>query len=433
MAQKVPPSNVVPFRKPDTSGGRSFQLPSWVPRELVSTATGWIVLLNLAVWLAMIVVSRGAGIFTRFPTEVTYAFGSLVPELASTQPWRLLSSTFIHADLSHIGMNMAILWFLGRQLERAYGAGRFVALYLFASLLGDVCSLAWHLVGTPGTSVGASGGVLGVVAGLAAFFWRATGRHSDHTRQWLWFCGLGLVGGVVMSMFGMPVDNAAHLGGMVGGFVLSYWVFAGQPWWPPAVARGVLVAGGLMAVSSIGLSLAMTGSPESASAAALGPAVGEEGAEALVRGDFVTAEKKLAEAIQASPEDPMLRTLHATALVELGRDDEAQRELIEADALLERIRREQPSSAAAALAHAKVLNLLGRDEDADAALLEGVKGRGDGETFARIAESLERRGLLEDARLAAAKGRIAEPRNMRVREIHTRINEKLAARKGADD
>lgn len=429
MAQKVPPSNVVPFRKPDGSGGRSFQLPAWVPRELVGTATGWIVLLNLAVWIVMIVVSRGAGILTRFPVEITYAFGALDPEVVATQPWRLLSSTLVHADLGHIAMNMAILWFTGRQLERAYGSGRFVALYLFASLFGGVFSVAWHLLGTMGTSVGASGGVLGVVAGLAAFFWRATGRNSDATRQWLWFCGFGLVGGLVASIFGMAVDNAAHLGGMAGGFTLSFWVFAGRPSWSRTLNRTVLGGGALLALGSIGLSLSFSRSLEPISAESLLPTSQREGAVALANRDYVTAERKLAEAIEDVPNDFYLRVLRATALVELGREEEAERELLVADALLERVRAEQPTSAPAALAHAKVLGLLGRDADAQAALLAGVKGRGDGDTFLRIAEALEASGRLEDARLAAAKGRIAEPRNQRLREVHARINEKIAASK----
>ena len=427
MAQKPPPSNVVPFRKLESSGGGGgFRLPAWVPRELVGTATGWIVLANLAVWIAMIVVSYGAGIMTRFPTSVTFAFGSLEPTLSATEPWRMLSSTFIHADIGHIAMNMAILWFTGRQLERAYGSGRLVVLYFSAALMGSVFSIAWHLLASPGSSVGASGGVLGVVAGLAMFFWRATGRNSDLTKQWLWFCGLGLIGGMITSAFGMAVDNAAHLGGMTGGALVS-WLFAGRPAFAPRITRVLLGAATTLVVASIALSLTLGQQIETAPLADPGPDASREGMEALARRDYALAEQRLAAALDQSPGDPWILTQHATALFELELEEKAKAELQAADDVFSEMRALQPQNAVVALGHAKVLLLLERREDGIDALRAGIKGRApDGDTFGHIAVAFEELGLLDEARLAAAKGRIADPRSTKLREIHERINAKIA-------
>lgn len=427
MAQK--PDNVVPFR-PLPKERKPRELPKWVPKELVGTVTGWIVLANVAVWMTMIAVSRGAGVFSRFDAETTFAFGSLVPDIIASQPWRMISSAFVHADFGHVAMNMAILWFTGRQLERAFGSGRFALLYFAAFLTGNVFSLVWHLVASPGTSVGASGGVLGVVAGLAAFFWRATGRHSEQTRQWLWFCGFGLIGGLVVSIFGMPVDNAAHLGGMVAGFLLSWYAFAGRRSLSPLVSRVAVAAVFVSGFASIAASLAT----RDAALVALPPPASSgahtRGLQALAAKDFVAAERELADAIDEGNIDvPMLRTMHAQALVALGRDDEAMAELQAADVGFVEWRLREPQNAYVAYLHAKTLRLLGRDEDAIAALVESTRLRAsDAATWAAIAEQLEQFDRLEAARLAAAKARMAD-RSYKL--LHERINEKIAA-KAAD-
>ena len=425
MAQNPKPSNVVPFRKPAGSGGPRFQLPAWFPRELVGTATGWIVLANLIVWLAMIVASYGAGVLTRFPVGITHAFGALDPELIPTEPWRMLSSTFVHADIGHIAMNMAILWFTGRQLERAYGAGRFTSLYFVAALMGSVFSLVWHLLASPGTSVGASGGVLGVVAGLAVFFWRATGRKSELTKQWIWFCALGLIGGMITSALGMPVDNAAHLGGMIGGGLVS-WMFAGRPAFSPSLSRAILGAGTLLAVASIVLSVVVGSRIQPLRLEDLVPASQRAASAALEAKDYETAEKELAKAVREVPDDPNLRTLHAGALAELGRTTEAERELVAAETLLVALRRREPASAWAALAHASVLDMQDRRDEATEALVEAVDAEGTAETFGKIAEHLLARGRLEDARKAAAKARTRDSGNSEFRELHERIKARIA-------
>ena len=129
------------------------------------------------------------------------------------------------------------------------------------------------------------------------------------------------------------------------------------------------------------------------------------------------------------PGDPWILTQHATALFRLGQEEKAKVELQAADDVFSEMRALQPQNAVVALGHAKVLLLLERQEDGIDVLRAAIKGRApDGDTFGYIAVALEELGLLDEARLAASKGRIADPRSAKLREIHERINAKIAAK-----
>lgn len=388
-------------------------MPAWLAR-LTASVTGWIVLVNAVVWLAMVVSSFGSGILTRFPSSTTWAFGSLVPSLLPTEPWRLVTCLFVHADLMHMAMNMAILWFVGRRLEYAYGPARFAALYLGAGLIGSAASAVWHVV-TDGTSVGASGAVLGVIGGITAFFWKARGRRADETKQWLGFSAMSVGIGFVLSLFGVPVDNAAHAGGLLGGAGIS-WVFAGRRPWEAAAKRGVLASIGIAVAASFALELiAGDRLPESA---------GEEGrmltraeVEAtLMSGDPVEAERLLAQAVSKSPDEPFLRLLHATVLRKLGREEDARGELHAAEALLASLARAQPGNAAVHVSHAEALSALGRKDEAGAALDRALKANGDGQTLARLARELDAAGRIDEAVAAAYRARQADDRYAELHE-----------------
>lgn len=379
----------------------SVPVPAWLSM-MTASVTGWIVLVNVAVWLAMVIASFGGGILTRFPAGTTWAFGSLVPDLLAFEPWRLVTCLFVHGDLMHLAMNMAILWYVGRRLEFAYGPARFAALYLGAGLVGSVASGMWHVV-AGGTSVGASGAVLGVIGGIAAFFWKARGRRADETRQWLGFSAMAVGIGVVLSIFGVPVDNAAHIGGMLGGAGIS-WVFAGRRPWVAGVARGVLAgAAVVVGVSFLG-SLALGDRLPEPATMPRRVSIAEAEA-ALTGGDPNEAESRLARAVADAPDEPILRFLHAKVLLKLDRTEEARGQLHAAEALLATMARAEPANAAVHVTHAQVLRLLGRSSDAGAALDRALEGGGDGETLARLARELEALGRLDEAVAAAYRAR----------------------------
>lgn len=133
------------------------------------------------------------------------------PLLTATEPWRMLTSLFVHSPTSilHILFNMYSLLVIGPLIEHMVGRGRFLALYLLSGFGGSVAVLLF----APASGVlGASGAIFGL---LGAFF--VIQRHlGGNNLQLVIVIGLNLVIGFVIP----NVAWQAHLGGLVvGGLV----------------------------------------------------------------------------------------------------------------------------------------------------------------------------------------------------------------------
>jgi membrane associated rhomboid family serine protease len=139
--------------------------------------------------------------------------GQLVGFLVPDEPWRLLTSGFLHANalpfgLMHVGLNMWVLWVLGRFVEPALGRVRFLALYVTALLGG---ALGVVLLSPESRTVGASGAIYGLMGGAILV---ARERNIDLMRSGL-VTTLGLNLLLTISIPGISIGG--HLGGLVGG------------------------------------------------------------------------------------------------------------------------------------------------------------------------------------------------------------------------
>lgn len=144
------------------------------------------------------------------------------------QPWRLFTSIFLHGNLPHLAFNMFALWQVGQLVERIFGSARFLALYLLAGLAGAVASACWGAIGTAlwhtaASSVGASGAVFGIIGGLLAFIRRDNSGVpptvvADLRGSILPFLLFNLTAGFLYP----HTDNAAHLGGLAGGWLAGH-------------------------------------------------------------------------------------------------------------------------------------------------------------------------------------------------------------------
>ncbi len=147
----------------------------------------------------------------------------------SFQPWQLLSYGFLHGNLTHIFFNMFGLWMFGRDLERLMGGRRFVAYYLTCVVGAAIVQLiVASLQGGVYPTVGASGGIFGILLAYAMFFPNRTVMLlfppiPMRAKYFVLFYGLlELYLGVSGRAPG--VANFAHLGGMLFGFgLLQYW------------------------------------------------------------------------------------------------------------------------------------------------------------------------------------------------------------------
>ncbi|MFO1427627.1 MAG: rhomboid family intramembrane serine protease [Steroidobacteraceae bacterium] len=145
------------------------------------------------------------------------------------EPWQLVTYAFLHAGLPHIAFNMLGLVTFGNELELYWGSRRFVAFY-FASVVAAALTqlLVTDLLGDATPTVGASGGIYGLLLGFAIMFPQRRVMllfPPIPMRAWalaLVFAGLELVLGVTGTSTG--IAHFAHLGGMLGGFlVMWYW------------------------------------------------------------------------------------------------------------------------------------------------------------------------------------------------------------------
>jgi membrane associated rhomboid family serine protease len=149
---------------------------------------------------------------------------------AGFEPWQLVSYAFLHGGLTHIGLNMLALWMFGTDVERALGSRRFLRYYLVCVIAAGLSQLTVASLagGDPYPTVGASGGVFGVLLAFAVFWPRRIIMllfPPIPLPAWLFvsiYALIELVLGVTGTSAG--VAHFAHLGGMVGGWLmLRHW------------------------------------------------------------------------------------------------------------------------------------------------------------------------------------------------------------------
>ncbi len=144
-------------------------------------------------------------------------------------PWQLLTYAFLHAGLTHLAFNMFGLWMFGSELERIWGARRLAVLYATSVLTAALMQLSVTTgMGIETPTVGASGGLFGLLIGFAMVFPRRTVTllfPPIPMPAWLFVTLYGLIEltlGVTGTASG--VAHFAHLGGLLGGWlVIRFW------------------------------------------------------------------------------------------------------------------------------------------------------------------------------------------------------------------
>ena len=128
--------------------------------------------------------------------------------------YRLISAAFMHANIAHLIFNMYALWIIGMQLESFIGKWRYLVVYLFSAISGSLLSV---IVTPDAVSVGASGAIFGLLGALLYF--------GYHYRVYLGtVIKSQIIPLIVINLllgFMVPgIDNAAHIGGLIGGALI---------------------------------------------------------------------------------------------------------------------------------------------------------------------------------------------------------------------
>ncbi|HHV54567.1 MAG TPA: rhomboid family intramembrane serine protease [Firmicutes bacterium] len=179
-----------------------FPYRSWRHWSTAS-ATNLLIAINLAVFITDFILG---GVLTQFGLK----FG---PAIWQGQYYRLVTALFLHAGIFHLLFNLYALYYLGPALEIGLGRHRFWLLYLLSGVTGNLLSLR---LAPLAPSLGASGAIFGL---LGYYLYLSLALPRPSLRQ-------GVVTIIVVNLLwgflpGSRIDNFAHLGGLLGGFLLG--------------------------------------------------------------------------------------------------------------------------------------------------------------------------------------------------------------------
>lgn len=169
-----------------------------------------LIAINVILFILMYVIGKGS---THIPTLL--AFGANYrPLVLSGEYFRLLTCAFLHIGILHLLVNMYALYVIGPQLESFFGKTKYLFIYLFSALCGSLLSIIFssHI------SAGASGAIFGLLGALLYFGYHYRVYLGNVIKsQIIPIILLNLLVGFSLA----GIDNAAHIGGLVGGVFAS--------------------------------------------------------------------------------------------------------------------------------------------------------------------------------------------------------------------
>jgi len=173
-------------------------------------------IIDINVLIFLIMVLSGLGFLSFSANDLLKWGGNFRPVTTNGQWWRLVTNTFLHGGLMHLLANMYGLLFVGIFLEPRIGRVRFAIIYLSTGILASLTSLWWHVATV---SVGASGAIFGMY-GLFLAFLLTKVFPRDFSKAFLASTLIFVGYNLLMGLSG-GIDNAAHIGGLVSGFIVG--------------------------------------------------------------------------------------------------------------------------------------------------------------------------------------------------------------------
>ena len=182
--------------------------------------TGLVTVACIALYVLSLVIDPAATLRPRGPFELFSPSGRALDWLGMTGAhawyegrwWTLLTAVYLHGSLLHILFNVLWIRQLGPAVEEIYGPARLVVIFTVAGVVGFLASN--FVIGYP--TVGASGAIFGLLGAMVAYGRRRGGAFGAMVlRQYgQWALVLFILG-----FFASEVNNLAHAGGFVGGFI----------------------------------------------------------------------------------------------------------------------------------------------------------------------------------------------------------------------
>lgn len=206
----------------------TWSRPNGIQRQMVRTrfalsqrprlVTNILIGINVAIYVVLAILSQNP---FNISVDVLANAGAQINSLvAQGQIWRIFTAMFLHFSITHIGLNMLSLFFVGSAVEVMYGKWRYLLIYLASGIVGGIVTF---FVMPPNTiAVGASGAIFGVFGALGVFYIanrQALGAYGRGAiGNWLFWIGLNLVFG--FSVPGIGIWD--HIGGLIAGMLLGF-------------------------------------------------------------------------------------------------------------------------------------------------------------------------------------------------------------------
>lgn len=199
--------------QPVQANGQAVAQSSSLPRLSLTTI---LVGINVAVYVAMAI----SGVSPIEPTsqQLLRWGANWGPLSLGPQPWRMLTSNYVHIGLLHILLNMWCLWNLGKLADRIFPRWTYIFVYTACGLGGSLASLWWHpmVIGA-----GASGAIFGLAGALISVFYLGNlpipqSAVKSTLRSLVTFAAYNLFFGLTAG-----IDNFAHLGGLLTGLAFG--------------------------------------------------------------------------------------------------------------------------------------------------------------------------------------------------------------------
>ena len=175
------------------------------------TATYSLILICILIFILMYILGNGS--------EDTYTllkFGANLDALTKNgQYYRLFTSMFLHIGIIHLLCNMYSLYIIGREVEIVFTKKKYLIIYLLSGIAGSILSLAFN---HNTVCAGASGAIFGLLGALLYFgYYYRVYLGASVTRSILPVVIINLIIGFAST----GIDNAAHIGGLVGGILIA--------------------------------------------------------------------------------------------------------------------------------------------------------------------------------------------------------------------
>lgn len=177
------------------------------------------IIMDINILVFFIMVFSGLGFISFHGNDLLEWGANFKPLTTNGEWWRLLTSIFLHGGIMHLAANMYGLLFVGIFLEPRIGKTKFTIIYLISGILASIASIWWH---DATVSVGASGAIFGLYGLFLALM--LTKVYPKEFSKALLVSTLVFVGFNLLYGLTGGIDNAAHIGGLLSGFIIGLFI-----------------------------------------------------------------------------------------------------------------------------------------------------------------------------------------------------------------